>query len=293
MHIFFKRQIFGGCQRHTRGCNAFHRRVVCQVDEQHRAVDSAGFAEAFDKEVGFLKGDTHGGEHHGERLIGAAHLCLPRNLRRQIGVGQTAGGEDGQLLPAHQRVQSVDRGNTGLDKLLRIVARCRVDGQAVDIPALRGQDRGTVVDGAAQTVKHAPQHILRYAQLHAASQKPHLAVVQIDTGRVFKQLHQRVGAVDLQHLAAAFFAVLQLDFAQLVIGNAFHAADQHQRSGDFLDGTIFLRHYSSSFCFSASISSASCRAIASYSAATCASGVYLNRPIRSRTGSFTRSSIET
>ena len=36
------------------------------------------------------------------------HLGLPGDLGRQIGVGQTGAGEDGQLLPADQGVQPVD-----------------------------------------------------------------------------------------------------------------------------------------------------------------------------------------
>ena len=52
-------------------------------------------------------------------LVGAQHLGLTGDLRRQIRVGQTGAGENRQLLPAHQGVQAVDGGNAGLDKLVR------------------------------------------------------------------------------------------------------------------------------------------------------------------------------
>ena len=44
-----------------------------------------------------------------------------------------------------------------------------VHGQAVDIHAGIGQNFGPAVNGAALAVKHAAQHILAYAQLHAVA----------------------------------------------------------------------------------------------------------------------------
>ena len=126
--------------------------------------------------------------------------------------GRPEAGEDRQLLAADQGVQSVDSGNAGLDKFLRIVAGCRVHRQAVDVHALFGQDFRTAVNGAAQSVEHAAEHILGNAQLHGTAQKADLTVGQVDTGGIFKQLNQGVAAVDFQHLAAACFAVKQVQF---------------------------------------------------------------------------------
>ena len=70
-------------------------------------------------------------------LSGAPHLGLTGDLGRQLGVGQAAGGEDGQLLPPHQGVQPVNGGNPRLDKLLGIVPGRRVRRAVVDIATCR------------------------------------------------------------------------------------------------------------------------------------------------------------
>ena len=58
----------------------------------------------------------------------------------------------------------------------------------------------------------------------------------------FKQLHQRLVSVDLQHLAPARLAVLLLDFHQLVICYAAHAFHQHQRTDNLFYCTVFFQH---------------------------------------------------
>ena len=160
MHVLFKRKILRSGQRHAGGGDAFDCRIVRQVDKHHSAVDGAGLLETLDKEVGFLKRDAHSGKHDRKRFVGAAHLGLARNLRCQICVRQAAGGKNREFLAAHQCIQSVDGGNSRLDKLLGIVARRRVHGQAVDVQALLRKDLRPSVDRAAQAVKDTAEHVL-------------------------------------------------------------------------------------------------------------------------------------
>ena len=117
----------------------------------------------------FLKGDTHRREDNGKRFVRAAHLRLSRNLGCQIRMRQTGRRENRQFLTAHQRVQTVDGRNTGLDEFLRVVAGRRVHRQTIDIAAFLRQDLRTAVDWIAQTVKDASQHILRYAKFHRSA----------------------------------------------------------------------------------------------------------------------------
>ena len=77
--------------------------------------------------------------------------------------------EDRQFLTADQCIQTIDRRNTRLDKLLRIASRRRVHRQTIDIAAFLRQDLRTAVDRIAQTIKDASQHILRYAKLHCSA----------------------------------------------------------------------------------------------------------------------------
>ena len=163
VHVLFKCQVLCCCQSHTRSCDTLYGRVVSQVDEHNASVDSACLAEALHEEVCLLKGNTHGCKHNGEGLVGAAHLCLTRNLGSQVGVRKTGCRENRQLLAADQGVQTIYGGNASLDKLLRIASGCRVHRQAVDIHTLLRQDVGTAVNGLAHAVKHTAEHILRHA----------------------------------------------------------------------------------------------------------------------------------
>src|SRR5699024_11158413 len=132
VHILLKRQILCRRQRHTRRGDTLYRRVICQVDKQYGTVNGASLLEGFYEEVGLFKCNTHCREYNGEVLIFAKYLRLSCNLRRQLIVGQTGTGEDRQLLSSNQRVQSVDGGHTGLDKLRRVYTGRRVHRQTVD-----------------------------------------------------------------------------------------------------------------------------------------------------------------
>src|SRR5699024_7742287 len=178
-----------------RGGDPRNGRVVGQIDEQHSAVQGARLAEAFHEEVGFFKCNTHSRKYNGKVLIFSEHLCLARDLCRQLRVGQAGRREDRQLLPSYQRVQSVDCGHTGLDKLFRVASGRRVHGQAVDVHACLRQDLRSVVDGTAQTIEHAAQHVFGYTQLHAPSKETDFAVGQVDTGGVLKELHEHIASV--------------------------------------------------------------------------------------------------
>ena len=198
-------------------------------------------------------------------------------------MGQAGGREDGELLAAHEGVEPVDGRNAGLNELLRVVAGGGVHGQAVDIHALFGQDLGAAVDDAAEPVEDAGEHILADAELHGAAEEADLAFGEVDAGGGLEELDESIGAVDLEHLAAALFAVCEGDFAELVINDAFDAAHQHQRAGDFFNGTVFLWHQNFSPSSQRAPSSFWRAAITLwYSAAHWSNGVYLKRPTRSR-----------
>ena len=246
MHALLKGQVLRGGQGHTGGGDTLDGGVVGKVGEEHGAVDGAGALELADEELGLLEGDADGGEHHGE--VGgrvAQHLGLTGDLGRQVGVGQAGAGEDGQLLAADQGVQAVDGGNAGLDELVGVVTGGGVHGQAVDVPVLLGQDVGAAVDGLAHAVEDTAKHIAGNAQLQGVAQEADLGVGQVDAGGGLKELDHGGVAVDLQHLAPADGTVVQLHLHQLVIGDAFHLTDHHQRADDLLYGTVFTDHASS------------------------------------------------
>ena len=203
MVVLFKGEVLRGGQRHAGRRDALDGRVVREVYEQDRAVDGAGLPKALDEEVRFLEGDAERGEYDDERVVRAAHLGLPGDLRRKLGVRQARGREDRQLLPAHERVQAVDGRNTGLNEFLRVTARGRVHRQAVDVVAPLGQNFRPAVDRAAEAVENAAEHVLAHAEFHRAAEEADAAVREVDARGALKELHERVALVDLEHLAAA------------------------------------------------------------------------------------------
>ena len=163
-------------------------------------------------------------------------------MRRKVGVGQSRGRKDGQLLSSDKGVKSVDGRNAGLYKLVGILSCGRIHGAAVNIEAHLGNYLGTVINGIPQSVKHPSEHILRYSKLHLTAGKAHLAVGKVDACRSLKKLHKGVCTVYFKHSAAAFFSVFKLDFSKLVVFNSAYIPNKHKRACHLFDCPVFLRH---------------------------------------------------
>jgi hypothetical protein len=69
---------------------------------------------------------------------------------------------------------------------------------------------------SAHAVEDAPEHIGRHGEFKSSSQETDGALLDVQTDRTLKQLHEGVSAFNFQNLAVADLAVGQLDFAQLV-----------------------------------------------------------------------------
>ena len=198
---------------------------------------------------------------------------------------QTAAGEHGQFLSAHERVKSVDRGNTGLNELGRVVARSRVHCRSVDVHVLFRDQRWTAVLRLAHAVKYASEHVGRNVELDGMAEESCFAVGDSQALRPLEQLHHGLVAVDFEHAAAADRSVRLFDLDELVILDALDVLDQHQRADDLGNGSIFFTHQNCPPSISAVICSVISFMIALNSASASFSGTYLSLPIRSRTGS--------
>jgi len=69
-------------------------------------------------------------------------------------VGQTGGGENGNLLTTSNGVHAVNGGQTSLNHFLRVDTGERVDGLTLDVQEVLGQDGGTLVDGLTGSVEN-------------------------------------------------------------------------------------------------------------------------------------------
>ena len=144
-------------------------------------------------------------------------------------------------------------GNAGLDELGGVGSRGGVHGQAVDVHVGVGQDGGAAVDGVAHAVEDAAEHVLRDCQLLRVAEEADLGLGQVDALRGLEELYDGLVALDLEHLAASYLAVGQLDLAQLVIGDALDVFDHHQGACDLAYGFVFLNHSSSPPAMTSSI----------------------------------------
>ena len=242
VHAQIVGQILRRGDGHTGGGDTLDGRVVGQVDEGDGPLDGAGLSEIADEEVRLLEGDAHGGEDHGELFVGTQHPRLTGDLGRQLGVGQAAAGEHGELLAPDQGVQAVDGGHAGLDELGRIVPGGGVHGVAVDVEMLLRDQGGAAVLGLAHAVEDPAQHIGGHVQLDGPAHEAGLGGADPKALGALEELHQRPIAVDLQHLAPADGTVLLDDLHQLVVLDALHLVHQHQGADDLGNGTIFLLH---------------------------------------------------
>lgn len=156
------------------------RRVVGQVQEQRHALHTAVLLEVLGEEPARLQVDTHRAKHNAEvvRVVVVRALVhalilhqprLPADLRGNLVVRQTGGGENRDLLATGDGVHGVDGGDTGGDHLLGVDAGVGVDGRAVDVEVVLGENLGALVDGTSGAVEDATQHVFADAELEVVS----------------------------------------------------------------------------------------------------------------------------
>ena len=153
------------CISHSNARYSAHGGIVSEIGEQHRPFDGARLFEIVHEILRFLEGDADRRKHDGKFGIPAFDLRLPRDLRGEFGVRQTAHRKHGQFLPSYQRIESVDGRDARLDKFIGIVARGGIDRLSVDVHLLFGNDGRAAVAGIAHAVEHPPEHIFGHGKL--------------------------------------------------------------------------------------------------------------------------------
>ena len=178
---------------------------------------------------------------------------------------KAGGREYRQLLAANEGVQAVYRGNAGLDKFRRVGARRRVHGHAVNVAVSLGKKLRAAVYGLTHAVEHAAEHILGNGKLQRMTEESYLRLREVYALRRVEKLNDRSVTLDLEYLAAACLSVLELDLAQLVIGDALDLLDDHKGICYLPYGLIIFNHASSPPAMTASISVFICSRMEAYS----------------------------
>ena len=149
MYVVFKSQKLGQAQRNARGDDAFHGRIIGQVQEERCLAQRPTLYKRVLEEIGSVVGDAQGDKDDGKLSLSFGDLSLARNLGGQFVVRQTRSGKDGQLLPTYQRVHAVDGRHPSLDKVLGIDASHGIQRSTVDIHSIFGQGSGQTIPRTA------------------------------------------------------------------------------------------------------------------------------------------------
>lgn len=237
-------QELGGSQSQAGSDDTLDGRIVGQVQEQTHVLHGTVLLEVLLEESGSLHVHTHSGEHDGE-VVG---VVIQHGLARQLDetglttdlggdfvVGQTGGGEDGDLLATGNRVHHIDGRDTGLDHLLGVDTRPGVDGLALDVQEILSQNWGSLVDGLAGTVEHTAQHILRHGRAQNVAGELAKRVLGIDARGALEHLDHGLGAAHLEHLSGAHSTVSQTQLHDLGELGELDLIENDQ-------GTVHTRH---------------------------------------------------
>ena len=250
MPVVGKGQVFCSGECGTWREEALDGGVFGAVDEHDSAIHGATRAELIAEKRRLAMGDADCGKHHREWRWGAGvrggrndpglrsailfscaqHQCLRGDLSGQLVGRQTCAREDGQFLPARQRIEPVDGRQPGLDKLAGMGPHGWVDGQTVDVkPGVR-HDRRSSVDGRSQAIQHAAKHRQRYAQPCHCAGEGCACPCQVEAIRPGKHLYDGQLLVDLEYLPEPRDAIRTRDLYDLAIGHVAHALDEYQRA---------------------------------------------------------------
>lgn len=156
------------------------RRIIGQVQEQRDPLHTTILLEITSEETARLQIHTHGTKDNAEILLMVVmralvlllllhQPCLSTNLRRNLVVRQTGGGEDGDFLATRDGVHGVDGGDAGGDHFFGVLAGIRVDGGAVDVEVVFGEHFWSFVDWTTAAVEDAAQHVFAYTEFEVVA----------------------------------------------------------------------------------------------------------------------------
>ena len=150
-------------------------------------------------------------------------------------VWQTRSREDGDLLSSCNGIHHVNCGDTGLNHLLGVYTRVRVNWRAckhishrahitlhtifhtVDIQVIFSEYFGAIVNRLARTVEDTPEHVLRDREFHAATSELNMGSLDIDTGRALEDLYDRLLSLYFKDLTAMLRAIGESKLYNLIV----------------------------------------------------------------------------
>src|SRR5712692_3159898 len=108
MSIESKCKVFCRRESHSWSDDAFHRRVVCKVEEKYGAFEGARVLKILYEEICFFACDSHRSENDCECLFLPKNFCLTCNLSCEIIVGKPCSRKNRKLLTPNECIHTVD-----------------------------------------------------------------------------------------------------------------------------------------------------------------------------------------
>ena len=158
-------------QRDAGRNHPFERRFVGEIQEYGGSRKQPRFFESL---LEICRGIVRNAERHKYHREGFGPFGNPRlqsDLSGQLIVRESRSREDRELLPAHHRVHAVDRGNAGLDEILRKRARGGIQRSAMHVHSGFRDGRRQSVSGPSQTVENAAEHFPRDTRMECLAAK--------------------------------------------------------------------------------------------------------------------------
>ena len=219
-------EILGGGKRHVGNEQTLHGRILGRVDERHDAVERAGVLEDRLEVQKVVVRKTHAAQ---DDLVG---LGAQGHVGHHGVVGLVGVGEEGDLLPRHDRIVQVDAGDARGDQLRRLDAPEGIHRRTADLAGLALDDLAAL-ERFAVGVEETPREVVRNAQLGRLAVEDDLGVGGQALGSG-ENLQRDVLAHNLHHLRQ-----LAADGGQFVVADA-RGAQRHGSLGDVVNLGVYL-----------------------------------------------------
>ena len=227
-------QILRCRQRDTRGDDALDDGVICKIKEHSDVIGHAALLKCPPEILRNIVFNAHSGKYNTELLIAVpAKVGLQDQLGCQLIVRQAVPGEDRELLTADQRCKRIDRGDSRIDIISRILTPAGIERHAVHIdPHLRG-NRPQIVDRTADAVESPAEDILRQSNLHRVTGQNCPRIAKGHAVRAFKYLDDSPVLIALDNSPYALCAVLHPELDDLIVSGSPKTFEDDKRTVNF------------------------------------------------------------
>lgn len=163
---------------------------------------------------------------------------LTTNLGGNLVVRETSSGEERNLLTTSDGVHHIDGRNTSLNHFLRILSLIRVNGLALNVKEVFGENLRSLIDGLAGTIELTTQHLGGDWHAQDITCEFDVSAQVIDIGGAFKDLHNSFLSMNFKNLTLSDRAVTKTDLHNFGVFRELDVLENDKRTFDIEDGSV-------------------------------------------------------